>query len=74
MALTPTSVRAYLRALFIDQGMPVDRITLVHRDVLETACIPYRIGQSFNSLLDALTPGQADALADALRDDEVEEA
>ncbi|MGB3393221.1 MAG: hypothetical protein WA956_05725 [Stenotrophomonas sp.] len=73
MARTPTSVRAYLRSLFLDQGLPVDRITLAHRAVLEDAGIPYRVGQSFDSLLDSLDQEQADALADALRDDEMEE-
>lgn len=73
MARIPTSERAYLRSLLEDQGLPLERVTAAHRDVLVAADIPYRFGQSLNSLLDSLTQDQADALADVLRDDEMEE-
>lgn len=74
MARIPTSERAYLRALIEDQGLPLDRLTTEHGWALDEARIPWRLGQSLNSLLDSLDQSQADALAEALRDDEMEEA
>ncbi len=73
IARIPTSERAYLRSLLEDQGLPLDRLTTEHGWALDEARIPWRLGQSLDSLLDSLTPDQADALAQALRDDEMEE-
>ncbi len=74
MARIPTSERAYLRSLMEDQALGLDRVTVAHRIELDAAGIPSCIGQSIDSLLDSLTPAQAAALADVLRDDEMEDA
>lgn len=74
MAKIPASERAYLRSLLEDQGMPLDRLTLEHGWALDEARIPWRAGQSLDSFLDTLDCHQAEALADVLRDDEMEEA
>lgn len=68
-----TSTRAYLRTLFDERNLTLFRITEAHRDVLDDAGIAYRPGQSLDALFDSITPQQADALADALRDDDMEE-
>lgn len=67
------STRAYLRSLLDDRNLTLFRVTEAHRDVLDDAGIPCRIGQSLDALFDSITPQQADALADVLRDDEMEE-
>lgn len=67
------STRAYLRTLLDERNLTLFRVTEAHRDVLDDAGIPFRLGQSIDSLFDSLNPQQADALADALRDDDMEE-
>ena len=73
IARIPTSERAYLRSQLEDQGLPLDRVTLAHRIEFDAAGIPSCIGQSIDSVLDSLDHAQAAALADVLRDDEMEE-
>ncbi|MGH8088195.1 MAG: hypothetical protein ACREPC_07995 [Stenotrophomonas sp.] len=63
----------YVRALLIERELPVDRVTAMHRAVLENAGICWRPGQSIDSLLDTITQDGLAALTDELREDAIEE-
>lgn len=70
--------RDYIRDLMRQIELPLDRVTVMHRDLFRAAGIPWRDYVDLDAELATLTRGQASRLIDGLKkrtdgDDEAEE-
>lgn len=78
MAATTTSAelaeyRDYIRRLLRKRELPTRQVTVMHRDVFGLAGVPWRDGQPMEELLSALHMGELIALANQLRDTDIDE-
>lgn len=69
MRATP-SQRAYIRALLDARELPVDVVTVLHRDIFRRAGVGWQDGQRMDELLATLNWADIDRLVSELRDDE----
>lgn len=65
-AATPEQ-RRYIRGLMRQLELPIDRVTVMHRDLFRTAGIAWRDYVDLEAELSLLTLAQAGALIDALK-------
>lgn len=53
--------------------LPIDRVTVMHRDLFKRAGIEWRDGESMDARMSTLTADQLDGVIEQLRDDDTEE-
>lgn len=74
-ALAPSTPqqRLFIRTLLREQELPVNRVTVMHRDLFTGAGIAWVDGQSMDVALEGCTKAQASSLIEQLQDDEGED-
>lgn len=60
--------RLYTRTLLRELELPVNQVTIMHRDLFAAAGVDWRDGASMDATLEGLTRAQASRLIDKLRE------